>query len=229
MLGLYKSNVHNLVSTLETMGYLEKNLNSGKYFLSMKFLKFSHSALNHFSFRRLCLPYLTSLCNELNEHIALSVPVDLEILYLDSLYPVSRPEQTLKLGSTLPLHCTSEGKVMMAFAPGDLYNQLLSKKKLIAYTSNTITDPVELKKKVEETKQLGYNIARMEYTFTNVSIAIPLNNSKGEFMAVLTCAGPAQHFTDDRCQFFLERMRHVAADISEVDRLTSGVHYDYSE
>lgn len=225
-LGLYKSNVHNIVSTLESMGYLTKNTHTGKYALGMKFFKLGNIALNQLNFRKIVLPHLYNLCHEFNEAMTLTVPMGLEVLCLDSIYPVSSASNRTRLGHTFPMHCTSEGKVMMAFSSEPLLENLTARK-LVAYTPNTITDREKLKAVVEETHKNGYGYASMEFTFTNTGVSVPILDSHGHFLAALTTAGPAQHFTEERCQYFVERMQQSVAAIRDSEQLSSPFDTEY--
>jgi len=82
--GLYKSNVHNIISTFEALGYVESNPDNGKYRLGTKILELAHVISSNISFRRIVLPYMHEIANQTNETVYLGIPNE-ETFYIWTL------------------------------------------------------------------------------------------------------------------------------------------------
>ena len=52
-LGLYKSNVYDILSTFTAMGYLSKSEESGKYYLGMNAVRLGRAAGERYSFQNI--------------------------------------------------------------------------------------------------------------------------------------------------------------------------------
>ena len=120
-LGLYKSNVHNILSTMVSMDYLEQDKISGKYYLGIGVVRLSRAVGNRFSFHNAALYHMQAISHEAGEIVYLSVPMKRMIYYLDAILP----ERVYYLNysgrfvsnyrdSTEMMHCTASGKAMLA-------------------------------------------------------------------------------------------------------------------
>lgn len=146
-LGLYKSNVHNILSTMVSMDYLEQDKISGKYYLGIGVVRLSRAVGNRFSFHNAALYHMQAISHEAGEIVYLSVPMKRMIYYLDAILP----ERVYYLNysgrfvsnyrdSTEMMHCTASGKAMLATMCKADQEEYLSKP-LDACTPHSITDP----------------------------------------------------------------------------------------
>ena len=87
-LGLYKSNVYDILSTLCAMGYLDRSTESSKFYLGKKIVVLGRMASDRYSFKNIASPYLHQLANEVGEIAYLTVPIGVHhIIYIS--YPAS--------------------------------------------------------------------------------------------------------------------------------------------
>lgn len=63
-LGLPKSSTYLIVETLERQGFLQKNLQTGKYCLGLKLISLSRNAVENLDLREEAKPFLRSLMQE---------------------------------------------------------------------------------------------------------------------------------------------------------------------
>ena len=73
-LGLYKSNVHNILMTFKAMGYLEQDPDSGKFYLGMEIFTLSRALRENLDISRLAVPFMRKIAEECKEVVYLSVP-----------------------------------------------------------------------------------------------------------------------------------------------------------
>ena len=86
-LGLYKSNVYDILSTLCAMGYLDRSTESSKFYLGKKIVVLGRMASDRYSFKNIASPYLHQLANEAGEIAYLTVPIGYQLYYMDTAAP----------------------------------------------------------------------------------------------------------------------------------------------
>ena len=84
-LGLSKSTVHNIVTTLTTQGILEKNHGTSRYHLGIKLIELGYIAQGDVAVRQVAYPHLRRLNEELDETIHLTVLDNRQVLYIDCI------------------------------------------------------------------------------------------------------------------------------------------------
>ena len=211
--GIYKSTVHNILSTLKAMEYLEQDEETGKYRLGIQVFTLSKALGDTYSITKIATPYLQELSNQTRERVYLAVPYRSEVLYLDSMYPADSVELMRSiLGERAQMYCTGIGKAMLANLSEEEINEYLQKT-LTVYTDHTISDPVQLRAELEATRQRGYAIDDMEHEFGVKCVAMPIFDKTHKLYAAISVSGLAVHFTDDQIQEWALLIKKYVAKI----------------
>lgn len=113
-------------------------------------------------------------------------------------------------GRVVPIHATSTGKVLLAWAP-EFRRQYLEGP-LQVFTNSTITDPADLTADLSLTRERGFATCRGEYESTLFGVSAPIFNQPGQLMAVLSLWGPAESFNSAERFAELGALVHAAAD-----------------
>ncbi|MGI5977332.1 MAG: IclR family transcriptional regulator [Candidatus Limivicinus sp.] len=202
-LGYCKSTVFNILSTFRAMGYLEKNPETEKYRLGVRFCDFSRAVGENFSIKKISAPYMQELANQVNERVYLGVPLKDEVLYLESMYPVDEPAMMKSLmGYRAKMYCTGLGKAMMAFLPEQDIDAALAEP-LEAFTENTITDPKLLRQNLMGVRSCGYAIDNMEHEFGVKCVAMPVFGRGHSLAGAVSISGPSLRFSKERIESML--------------------------
>ena len=69
-LGIHKSTIHALLITMEDDGFVAKNEEKNKYFLTYKLFELGSIVSEHISIKSIALPYMDNLCKQTNESVA---------------------------------------------------------------------------------------------------------------------------------------------------------------
>jgi DNA-binding IclR family transcriptional regulator len=88
------------------------------------------------------------------------------------------------------LHCTSNGKVLLAFMREDARDRLLAEP-LPRLTPRTITDPERLRAQLTEIRARGYAQTMDELEEGLNAVAAPIRGMNGDLIAALSVSGPA--------------------------------------
>ncbi len=209
--GLLKSSVHNMVSTFEACGFVEKNQATGKYRLGVKILRLSNSLYLSHDLRNLLRPRLEDLAAAANENVYLTTLDDDKAIYVDAIYPPGRYSGRSIIGIDAPLYCTGVGKAIMAELGPARIDKIIAQG-LVAYTQHTITDGDRLRKNLTVTRSRGYAIDDMEHEFGIRCVAVAIKNIKGSVAGSVSLSGPAPRFTDERVREFATMLKKLAED-----------------
>lgn len=212
-LGLYKSNVHSILSTLTALEYLDQDPETGKYYLGIGILRLGRALGNRYSFHKLASPHMQTISNETGEIVYLTVPFQNKVYYLDTAFPSSGvPHLVGSIQNVIEeMNCTSSGKAMLAFMPNDFIENYLAKP-MKAQTENTITDPDVLRKELESVRRNGYATDNMEAEIGISCVAVPIRSSNGNVLGAMSVSGPSPRFGEERVKELADMLKqHVYA------------------
>ena len=137
--GLPKSTVFGLLTTMRDYDVITQHAD-GKYALGLRLFEYGCRASAFWNISSLARPYLEHLAEATGASAMLSTYENGHIVALDqaegrdSLRIVSAP------GARLPLHCTSQGKIVLACMSESEAAALLARVPLTPYTPHTETD-----------------------------------------------------------------------------------------
>ena len=135
MTELYKSNVHNILTTLKALEYVEQDSETDRYYLGIKILELSKSVGDRYSIRNIAIPYLQELSNITKEKVYLGVPNKDKVVYLEAFHPEGEIDMMRSLlGEQANMYCTGIGKAMLAYSSTKLVSQYLDKNLVNVYT-----------------------------------------------------------------------------------------------
>ena len=209
LLDLNKSNVHNIVTTFEQLGYMEKNKDNDKYRLGLKIMHLSHVLSTTMTFHSIVHRSLNELTAKIDEIVYFGIPDGDQVMYLDGAFPEKMYNTRWVQGMTAPLVCTGIGKAMLAFMEQDFVESILAKS-LEKYTDFTITDPDRMREELLQTRLRGYSIDNMEHEFGIKCVGVPVLNPAGEVMGALSTTGPSLRFDDEHMEQFAAMLKEKA-------------------
>jgi IclR family pca regulon transcriptional regulator len=182
---LDKSTAFRFVHTLEELGYLERDPDSKRYRPGLKVLKLGFSAINHLDIVQLARPHLKTLSRETDEATNMALRDGPEIVYVARISPLQLVNINLRVGSRLPVHCTSMGKAHLLDLEPVALEQLLGKGPYEAFTPHTITGLAHLLADLEQARRQGYAVGDEELAVGMRSVAAPIRNAAGEITAAI--------------------------------------------
>jgi DNA-binding IclR family transcriptional regulator len=211
-LGLTRSTVHRLLTTLREGGLVEQDPSSHKYRLGRAAVDLGYNAIYSDPLLVTALPYLYFLSDQVGETVYLGERRGDEVAtVLHVLSPSSREQ--MYWYDRLPLHSSSSGKVLLAHAEDSDFSSVVDKG-LHGYTEHTVTDPVELRKDMVRIREQGFAACFEEHKLGVNAIAVPIVDQQGRVVAALTLLGPAYTLTRDKAMASLERLKAVSREIT---------------
>lgn len=211
--GLTRATARRLLLTLSTLGYASSD---GRTFtLTPSVLDLGYAYLSSLNIQQIAQPFLESLSEELHESSSISVLDGDDVVYVARV-PTSRIMTiALGIGTRLPAHCTSMGRVLLAeLEPDDLEARLPTT--IEARTDLTITDAGELRAELARIRSQGWALVDQELETGLRSIAAPLRDSSGRAIASMNLSTHAGRTgVDEIHEVFLPALVRTAASLSE--------------
>lgn len=208
-LNLNKSNVHNIITTFEKLGYIDKNKENGKYRLGLKIMHLSHVLSTTMAFHNIVHRCLNELSEKIDEIVYFGIPNEKNVMYLDGAFPEKMYNTRWVQGMTAPLICTGIGKAMLAYMDDEFVESLLAEP-LVRYTDYTITDPVAMREELKLTRTRGYSIDNMEHEYGVKCVGVPIFNGSGIVMGALSTTGPSLRFDEEQSAIFASMLKEKA-------------------
>src|SRR3954454_18622559 len=177
-LGVHKSTAFRLVATLEQHGMVEQNEDRGKYRLGVGVLRLAGATTARLDVVQEARPIVRKLAADSGETVNIALLSDRSVLYLDQVAGQSALQAHNWVGQHIPLHATSNGKVLLTGLSSDEVEKRLPR--LPSYTSETVTSKARLRRELAEVREQGYAVAVDELEVGLTAIAAPIRNAHGD-------------------------------------------------
>ncbi|MBW8786850.1 MAG: IclR family transcriptional regulator [Rhizobium leguminosarum] len=186
---LDRATVRRSLLTLAELGYADYD---GKFFtLTPKILRLGHAYLSATPLPALLQPHLDHLSEKAGQSASASVLDGTDIVYIARASQRRVMSINLTTGSRLPAYCASMGRVLLAALAESEARAILARSELKQNTPNTKTDPDELIAEFRRVRTEGYAIIDQELEIGLCSIAVPIDNDRGETLAAINIGAPA--------------------------------------
>lgn len=189
-LGVHKATAYRLVSTLAERGLVERNPATDKYRLGFGMIHLAGAAMARLDMVQQARPILEELAERTRETVNLAVLDGDRVMHIDQIAGTRSVVTVSWVGRRTPYHCTSNGKVLLAFL-GEAERERLLAAPLEPLTPNTIVDPEVLRAQLAEARARGYAHTIEELEEGLNAVAAPVRRADGEVVAAVSVAGPA--------------------------------------
>jgi IclR family acetate operon transcriptional repressor len=212
-LGVHKSTAFRLVSVLENRGLVEQYADRGKYRLGLGLVRLAGATTARLDLTQQGRPVCEALAREVGETINIAILSGHDALYLDQVAGTSALQMHNWVGQRIPLHCTSNGKALIAYLPEERQRALLVEP-LVRFTDRTVTDVDDLLEELEQVRLLGYATAFEELEQGLIAVASPIRDLSGNVVASLSASGPVFRLERERIPALGAAVRAGAEEIS---------------
>jgi len=207
--GLSKATVFRLLGALENEGMVARDEPSGAYRLGPEMITLGASALSTTDLRAVAHHELLRLTDESGETSTLEILAGHDVLVVDEVQGRFLFSATPEIGRRWPVHATSTGKVLLAFAESKAPLPRLTR-----YAPRTIVTRTQLERELARVKQHGYAFAVDELESGLVAMAAPIRNHLGYVAAAVSINGPRSRLTPKRRRELVSRLCEAATRVS---------------
>ncbi|MGH9213398.1 MAG: IclR family transcriptional regulator domain-containing protein [Acidimicrobiales bacterium] len=212
--GLTRATARRLLFTLCALGYATSD---GKRFtLTPQVLDIGYAYLSSLDLTGIAQSEMEALVECTHESCSAAVLDGTEIVYVVRVPTKRIMTISLGLGSRLPAHAASMGRVLLADLPPAQLDDYLDTAKLEPLTERTITDPGALRSELDKVRRQGWALVDQELEEGIRSVAAPLRDRHDRAVAALNVSSHAGRVDLGTLRGdFLPAVVETAARISE--------------
>ena len=156
--GLPKSTIHGLLSTMREHHMVSQQAD-GRYCLGLRLFELGCAVSASWDVTGVAAPYLAKLSSVTGATAFLAVRSGGEAVTLDQSREGSGLRIVSETGCRLPLYCTSQGKLFLAYCSSEAEQaRLLRAHPPVPHTPHTITDPDQLAQELRKIQAQGYAV-----------------------------------------------------------------------
>lgn len=209
-----RSTAYRMLMTLLDAGYVVRDEGGKNYQLGYKLLSLSSSLLDADERSEIILDAIRGLSAATGETVHYC------ILDRDATVLVYRAKGTqlvsvdFKIGDRAPLHCTSIGKVLLAYQDARLVEETIADG-LPKVAPKTITDPDAFRAELARVRRQGYAFDDLEFHDDMRCIAVPVFEADGEVRAGISLSGPASRYSLAKLEELKDRSLVVARALKQ--------------
>ncbi|NKY96858.1 IclR family transcriptional regulator [Nocardiopsis alborubida] len=214
-LELPKGTVLGILRTLQHVGFVEQDPESGRYRLGGGMLSLGTRYLDGNELRTRALNWADSLASRSGESVRIGTLHKHQVLVVHHVFRPDASQQTLDVGTLLPLHATAIGKVLMAFDPlaapeeDPAVVETGGAPVLTSFTRHTVTSPAALERQLDQVRDDGWAWEAEELVDGEVSIAAPIRDRRGTTVGAIGVRGAVERLRGEGGRPDMEQVSYV--------------------
>jgi DNA-binding IclR family transcriptional regulator len=205
--GLPLSTTYRYIGTLVEAGFLIDL--GGSYAPGPRVLEISRAGNRYRQLVEIAQPTLRQMVKQTGETALLTVRSGTSALCLDRVESPQPVRLSFEPGALMPLYAGASGKVLLAYAPAPLIEEVLGG--VTPLTENT-PSPSQLRRDLEQIREQGYTITDGELDVQVIGAAAAIFVGR-EMVGAVTVAGPSFRLTTAQLEQIVTCVRDGAATI----------------
>lgn len=188
-LSLTKSNVHRLLTTLQSHGYVQQHPHTANYELTTKIWQLGTHVIGRTSLIGAAQLPMSQLAEITRETVHLSVLEDIYVVYIDKIEGSHHIRAHTSVGMRAPAFTMATGKAMLAHMPDDYLDRF--RPHLKRYTATTRTTIKGLREDIEQARAQGYaSVLHGEWREGIAACACAILGPSGRLEGAIGISGP---------------------------------------
>ncbi len=188
-LGISRSSAFRLAFTLESLGFLRKNMHK-RFELGPRVLSLGFGFLSGLDIVDLARTPLAELrdATEASSHMAIRDGT--EIVYLVRCAARQHLTTNIGVGTRLPVHATALGRVLLFDTSDSEVRQLYAESRLPSFSDQTANSVNKLCALLAEDRERGYVVSEGYFDSAISTVAAPVRNRDGVVVAAISVSAP---------------------------------------
>ncbi len=171
-IGVTPGSAHRVLRTLLHLGYVGQE--GQQFSLRPRALMLGYAYLSSQPFTAVVQPMLSALTERTGESCSLALLDGADVVYVGRAASKRLRRDYVSVGSRIPAHTTSVGKVLLAALPEPELDAWLARTSLQRVTPHAIADAEVLRAALREVRAQGFGVNDQETIMGIRSIAVPL-------------------------------------------------------
>lgn len=213
-IGLERTTVFRLLETLAMHNYVHRDPTTKKYRLGSKILELSLMMRKGQRLQDISRSFLKKLVLATGETAHLAVLNEGEAIIVDQETGSHTIGVHTFIGMREPVHCTALGKALLSQMNIGEVREIIRKRRLPAYTRNTITAFEKLRKEIDLSRSRGYALDNEEFKKEIRCLASPVLDHRGVAVAAIGISGLAGRLTKEKLNSFSQIVKKAGEDLS---------------
>lgn len=213
-LGVASSTAHRLLATLQYRGFVRQDPASRSYLPGPSLDSLAIGLLRRLDVRTRAHPVLERLNAELDETVHLGRLEGCDVHFIDSIESSRALRVGGRLGRSVPAHCTSNGKVMLATMDDDEVRRLYPEEALVQLTPASVATRTQLLELLSKVREQGYATSEEESEEGVASVAVALA-SRSPRLAI-NASAPVARLSAKSRNGILKQVRAAAGEIDQL-------------
>lgn len=211
--GLTRAVARRYLLTLQELGYV---VHDGSHFtLTPRILDLGFTYLATVDVANIAQPFMERIVHTLRESCSIAVLDGRDAVYVARVAAKRIMSINLVVGSRLPAHATSMGKVLLAYLPPQQLDEFFAGGPLRRLTSRTIVDEQLLRQALDQVRARGWAFADQETEDGVRTVAVPLFGRNLRVEAAMNVSGHAARVPMKELRGrYLSVLGEAAAEIS---------------
>jgi IclR family pca regulon transcriptional regulator len=181
--GTTRATARRFLLTLEQLGHIRND--GRKFSLTPHVLGLGYAYLSSLNWWQIAQPAMEDVVKELQESCSASVLDGKDVIYVARVSATRIMSINLSIGTRLPAHVTSLGRVLLSHQTPEMLDAYLADIVPYKFTDHTKTDINELRDAIETARLKGYALVDQELETGLRSLAVPIYDRNGHILAAL--------------------------------------------
>lgn len=209
--GIARPTLYRILSAMTARGIVRCDPVSHSYQIGFRTLDIAQQVWSSSNLSAISAGELRRLRDITGETTYLAVPEGDGVLSIGRFQGPHSRRSSAELGSIKPMHCTSQGKALLAFLPERQRAKFMAQP-LDRRTEKTITEHSALEAELSAIRNRGYAVDDEEIVLGTRCVGAPILGSDGTAIAAISIAGPTFRVT-------IERVKFLAKEVAEAARI----------
>ncbi|MDP7702652.1 IclR family transcriptional regulator [Mycobacterium sp. TY815] len=214
-LGVASSTAHRLLAMLTYRGFVRQDPESKAYLPGPALTSVAFAIFGRLDIPRTAMPVMRRLSERLGESIHVGMLDGATVRFVAAVEGPKAVRVASRLGRTMPAHCTSTGKVLLAGLPEDELQQLFSHEPLERVTERSIDTRARLRGELSRIRRQGYATNREESEEGVASVAVQIPTRAPGLRLALNAAAPLQRLPTSKYSSVAAALTEAAEEIGD--------------
>ncbi|OSC40666.1 IclR family transcriptional regulator [Mycobacterium decipiens] len=214
-LGVASSTAHRLLAMLQYRGFVRQDAMSKAYYPGPALTDVAFSIFRRIDVEGTARPVMRRLCERLRESVHVGMLDGAIVRFIAGAEGPTTVRVGLRVGRTMPAHCTSTGKAMLAQLSDTQVSQLYPDEDLECITPHSIASRTDLLKELSRIRRRGYATSRGESEEDVASVAVPIRTQAPGLRLALNAAAPTNRLSSSQYRFVAALLVEGAKEIGD--------------
>lgn len=214
-LGVASSTAHRLLAMLTYRGFVRQDPVSKAYLPGPALTGVAFAIFGRIDIAGTAMPIMRGLSEQLRETIHIGMLDGAVVRFVAAVEGPTAVRVASRLGRTMPAHCTSTGKAMLAQLSQPELHQLLPGENLERITQRSIAKRTALEAELSRIRDQGYAVNREESEEGVASVAVVIPTRAPGLRLALNAAAPQHRLTKPQYASVAATLANAAKEIGE--------------